>query len=86
MGESTNNRQLLKRKTETLTEAETAAVLDYISMIESLREPPALGNLFDDDIVMALEEARENRRARVVFEWDRIRRRADNFAVARKIS
>lgn len=86
MGESTNNRQLLKRKTETLTEAETAAVLDYISMIESLREPPALGNLFDDDIVQALEEARENRRARVVFEWDRIRRRADNFAVARKIS
>lgn len=86
MGESTNNRQLLKRKTETLTEAETAAVLDYISMIESLREPPALGNLFDDETVHALEEARENRRARVVFEWDRIRRRADNFAVARKIS
>ncbi len=86
MGESTNNRQLLKRKTETLTEAESAAVLDYISMIESLREPPALGNLFDDDIVKSLEEARENRRARVVFEWDRIRRRADNFAVARKTS
>ncbi len=86
MGESTNNRQLLKRKTETLNEAETAAVLDYISMIESLREPPAVGNLLDDDIVKSLEEARENRRARVVFEWDRIRRRADNFAVARKIS
>ncbi|MEW6211078.1 MAG: hypothetical protein AB1631_22125 [Acidobacteriota bacterium] len=86
MGESTNNRLLLKRKAEMLTEAETAAVLDYISMIESLREPPARDNPFDDDILHTLEEARENRRARVVFEWDRIRRRADNFAVARKIS
>ena len=86
MGEPTNNRQLLRRKTETLTEAETAAVLDYISMIESLREVTATGDFFDDDIVKSLEEARENRRARVVFEWDRIRRRADNFAVARKSS
>jgi hypothetical protein len=85
MGEANNNRQLLKRKTEMLTEDETAAVLDYISMIESLRETPARDPL-DDDILHTLEEARENRRARVVFEWDRIRRRAENFAVARKIS
>jgi hypothetical protein len=86
MGEQTNNRQALKLKAETLTDAETSAVLDYIEMIQSLREPALRSEAADDDLVNLLSEAQENRRARVVMEWDRVRLRADTRAAARKIS
>ncbi|MEK6304415.1 MAG: hypothetical protein AABO41_27310 [Acidobacteriota bacterium] len=34
------NRQLLKRKADTLSEIEAAEVLEYIGIMESLREEP----------------------------------------------
>lgn len=88
MGERITNRQMLKGKAETLTEAEIAEVLDYITIMESLREQANKPDLFDDELVNLLADALENRRARVVSEWDRIRRKADHkaamFATARK--
>jgi hypothetical protein len=88
MGDRTASRQLLKRKAETLTDAEISEVLDYISIMESLREQANKPDLFDDELMNLLVDALENRRARVVTEWDRVRRRADNraamFAAARK--
>ena len=80
MGERTTNRQQLKFKVDTLTETEIAEVLDYINIMESLREQATKPDLFDDELVNLLADALENRRARVVSEWDRIRRRADHSA------
>jgi hypothetical protein len=90
MGEGSNNRQLLKLKADNLTEAEIAEVLDYIYIMESLKEQAKKPDLFDDELVNLLEDALENRRARVVSEWDRVRRKADyrasSFAASRRIS
>jgi hypothetical protein len=88
MGERITNRQVLKRKAETLSEPEIAEVLDYINIMESLREQARKPDLFDDELMNLLGDALENRRARVVTEWDRVRRRADTRAstfVSRKL-
>jgi hypothetical protein len=82
------NRQLLQAKADTLTEAEISELLDYINTLEAVREQSLKPNLFDDEIVSLLSDSVENRRARVVVEWDKIRRKADhraaNFSAARK--
>ena len=80
MGDRTTGRQQLKFKVDTLTETEISEVLDYINIMESLREQATKPDLFDDELVNLLADALENRRARVVTEWDRIRRRADHSA------
>lgn len=89
MGDRITNRQVLKHKAESLTEPEIAEVLDYISIMESLRDQASKPDLFDDELMNLLADALENRRARVVTEWDRVRRRADNrastFLLSRKL-
>jgi len=89
MGERAASRQLLRRKADTLSDSEIAEVLDYINIMESLREQASKPDLFDDELMNLLTDALENRRARVVTEWDRVRRRADNraatFVTPRKI-
>jgi len=70
-------RQRLAFKLESLTDTEVKEVLDYISIMESMRRasnPPALR---DDDLVALLADARENLRARQAFEWEAVRRRAE---------
>lgn len=80
MGDRITNRQVLRRKADTLSEPEIAEVLDYINIMESLREQANKPDLFDDELMSLLADALENRRARVVSEWDRVRRRADTRA------
>jgi len=80
MGDRITNRQSLKLKAETLSETEIAEVLDYINIMESLRDQASKPDLFDDELMNLLADALENRRARVVSEWDRVRRRADTRA------
>jgi hypothetical protein len=80
MGDRITNRQTLKHKAETLSEPEIAEVLDYINIMESLRAQANKPDLFDDELMNLLADALENRRARVVSEWDRVRRRADTRA------
>ena len=88
MGDRITNRQVLKRKAETLTDTEISEVLDYINIMESLREQAGRPDLFDEEWMNLLADALENRRARVVTEWDRVRRKADHrafmIATARK--
>jgi hypothetical protein len=88
MGDRITNRQTLKRKAETLTDTEISEVLDYINIMESLREQAGRPDLFDDEWMNLLADAIENRRAQVVSEWDRVRRKADHrafmIATARK--
>jgi hypothetical protein len=57
-----------------LNENETSAVLDYISEILSTRNPKPIENLGNDDLIVSLSDAYENKRARQVFEWERVRR------------
>jgi len=82
------NRQKLQDKAESLSESEISELLDYINTLETVREQSLKPNLFDDEIVSLLSDSVENRRARVVVEWDKIRRKADyraaNFSTARK--
>lgn len=89
MGDRITNRQVLRRKADSLSEPEIAEVLDYINIMESLREQANKPDLFDDELMNLLADALENRRARVVSEWDRVRRRADtrasSFISSRKV-
>ncbi|HXG93765.1 MAG TPA: hypothetical protein VNN73_15580 [Blastocatellia bacterium] len=80
MGDLITNRQALKSKVDSLSDAEIAEVMDYINIMQSLREQADKPDLFDDELMTMLADALENRRARVVTEWDRVRRRADNRA------
>ena len=57
-----------------LNENETSEVLDYISEILSTRNPKPIENLPNDDLIVTLSDAYENKRARQVFEWERVRR------------
>ena len=82
MGERMTNCQLLKCKADTLSESELAEVIDYINIMESLREQAGRPDLFDDELVNLLADALENRRARIVTEWDRVRRKADTRAMS----
>lgn len=82
MGKPVSQRQLLAVKLEALNESEVCEVLDYISTMESrpVKTAPPAG---DDDVLTALADARENRRARQAFEWEVVRRKAEKRAAAK---
>lgn len=61
-----------------LNEQETSAVLDYVSEILSARLPKSKDNSINDDLIVSLQDAYENKRARQVFEWESVRRN-NNF-------
>ena len=83
MANTTNQRQFLASKVEALTETEVGEVLDYISTMESIRRAKTASGNFDDEVVLALADAPENRRARQAFEWEAVRRKAEKRAAAR---
>lgn len=64
-----------------LNEQETSEVLDYISKILSARHPKSKDNSINDDLIVSLQDAYENKRARQVFEWESVRRN-NNFRQA----
>ena len=84
MGKTVSQRQVLARKLEALNESEVCEVLDYISSMESSRSAkPAAASPGEDDVLIALADARENRRARQAFEWEVVRRKAEKRAAAK---
>ncbi|HYV09401.1 MAG TPA: hypothetical protein VE980_00615 [Pyrinomonadaceae bacterium] len=83
MANNTNERQFLASKLEALSETEVGEVLDYISTMESNRRTRTTSGALDDEVVMALADAQENRRARQAFEWEAVRRKAERRAAAR---
>ena len=88
MGKTVSQRQLLARKLEALNESEVCEVLDYISPMESShRAKPASSagapSAGEDEVLTALADARENRRARQAFEWEVVRRKAEKRAAAK---
>lgn len=80
MAKRLTERQRLALKVESLNDAEVVEVLDYISIMESMRRASFLPGVWEDDLVSLLADARENRRARQAFEWEAVRRRADRKA------
>ena len=83
MANNTNERQFLASKLEALSEFEVGEVLDYISTMESVRRAKIASGSHDDEVVMALADAQENRRARQAFEWESVRRKAEKRAATR---
>lgn len=78
-----SQRQSLALKLEALSESEVADVLDYISVLESTRRSKPEPLVLDDEVLSALADARENRRARQAFEWEAVRRKAERRAASR---
>lgn len=83
MANTTNQRQFLASKLEALSEFEVGEVLDYISTMESSRRTKLTSASVDDEVVMVLADAQENRRARQAFEWEAVRRKAEKRAAAK---
>ena len=83
MANIASQRQSLALKLEALSESELAEVLDYISAIESTRRARPEPSFLDDEVLTALADARENRRARQAFEWEVVRRKAERRAATR---
>ena len=83
MANTTNQRQFLASKVEALSETEVGEVLDYISTMESSRRAKITSAGLEDEVVMALADAQENRRARQAFEWEAVRRKAEKRAASR---
>jgi hypothetical protein len=74
MVKQTNSK--IVREIDKLNENETLAVLDYISQLLSSRQLPIPSETqFNDDLISSLSETRENRCARQVVEWEKVRRR-----------
>lgn len=74
MVKQTNSK--IVREIDKLNENETLAVLDYISQLLSSRQFPIPNETqSSDDLIASLSEKRENRCARQVVEWEKVRRR-----------
>jgi hypothetical protein len=83
MANTASQRQFLALKLEALTESEVGEVLDYISVIESMRRSKNAPLVLEDELLVDLADARENRRARQAFEWEAVRRKAEKRAATR---
>jgi hypothetical protein len=80
MAKRITERQRLALKLDSLNDSEVVEVLDYISIMESMRRATLTAGFVDDELVALLADARENRRARQAFEWEAVRRRAERRA------
>jgi len=65
---------IIKSEIDKLNENETTAVVNYISQLLSSRISKQSDSQANDDLIVSLSEKHENRRARQVFEWEKIRR------------
>jgi hypothetical protein len=82
MAKRITERQLLALKLDALNESEVREVLDYISIMESMRRATVTDGLWEDDLIAQLAGAPENQRARQAHEWEAVRRRAERRAAS----
>lgn len=80
MANRLTDRQRLALKLDTMNDNEVEEVLDYISIMESMRRAKVSSVVWEDDIVQTLSERPENIRARQAHEWEAVRRRAERRA------
>ena len=74
-------KQNIEREINKLNENETLAVVNYISQLLSTRISKQNENSINDDVIVSLVDAYENKRARQVFEWEKVRRQNAQRAV-----
>jgi hypothetical protein len=86
MARRITERQRLALKLEHLSDTEVHEVLDYISIMESMRRATSLPTTWEDELVSLLAESKENERARQAFEWESVRRRAERKAALLSLS
>ena len=82
MAKRLTQRQILALKLESLTDSEVQELLDYVAIMESMRRSVMVPLAWEDEVLAILADAHENRRARQAFEWDAVRRRAEQRAAA----
>jgi len=70
-----SGREKLHAKIEHLSDNQIDQILSYVKSIEKTRLES--GDPVDDELLAMLSAEVENRRARQVFEWESIRRRAE---------
>lgn len=78
MAKRLTNKQRLAFKIETLDESQLSEVLDYIATLENLRRATVAVS-GDDELVDFLADAPDNRQARQIIEWERVRRSAESL-------
>jgi hypothetical protein len=80
MAKRLTQRQLLSLKLDSLTDSEVQELLDYVAIMESMRRATMVPGVWEDEVLAILADAHENRRARQAFEWEKVRRRAEQRA------
>ncbi len=75
MAKRLTERQHLARQLDTLNDSEVKEVIDFISIMESMRRASSFVDRWEDEVVARLANEPENRRARQAFEWEMVRRR-----------
>jgi hypothetical protein len=83
MAKRITERHRLALKLDALNDSEVKEVLEYISIMESMRRATAVPGLWEDELVALLADTQENKRARQAFEWEAVRRRAANAVPTR---
>jgi hypothetical protein len=76
MAKQFTNREKLAFKLDHLSESEIDEIVEYVSIMETMRHKSAAPPDFDDELMASLSAAYENRRAQQAFEWDAVRQRA----------
>jgi len=89
MSKRLTNREKLLSKLNSLSENEIGEILKYAMALERATEratervgygdgvTEAIPQTSEDELLIMLSSARENRRARQVFEWESVRRRVE---------
>lgn len=77
MGKRLTDRERLLFKLDLLSDGEVHELLEYVSIMETMRRENVETGGLDDELLNLLAAAHENRRARQVFEWENTRRQAD---------
>jgi hypothetical protein len=84
MSKRLTNREKLLSKLNQLSDSEIEELLNFISALEKGKRGAANSDISEDELVTMLSAARENRRARQVFEWESARRRAEAKALTHR--
>jgi len=77
MGKRPTDREKLLFKLDLLSDNEVHEILEYISIMESMRGDRSEREILEDELLNLLASARENRRAQQVYEWEAVRRQTE---------
>lgn len=71
----------IKSEIDNINEAESSKSINQISQLLSNHYSKQFDAQLNDDLILSLSDKHENRRARQVFEWEKIRRQNAQRAV-----